>query len=57
MIEHTPTSTPVGISPMDLGYDPWSPAFVADPYPALAIPMPPSVPSRTSRLSRKPPLC
>jgi len=23
-------------SPVDLGYDPWDPAFVADPYPALA---------------------
>ena len=23
-------------SPADLGYDPWDPAFIADPYPALA---------------------
>jgi cytochrome P450 len=32
MIEHSPTSP----SAVELGYDPWSPAFVADPYPALA---------------------
>jgi cytochrome P450 len=32
MIEHSPTSR----SAVELGYDPWSPAFVADPYPALA---------------------
>ncbi len=41
MIERTPLSTPgdgppAEPSPVDLGYDPWSPAFVADPYPALA---------------------
>ena len=24
------------VSPRDLGYDPWDPAFIADPYPALA---------------------
>ncbi len=32
MIERSPTSP----SALELGYDPWSPAFVADPYPALA---------------------
>ena len=32
MIEPSPASP----SAVELGYDPWSPAFVADPYPALA---------------------
>ena len=32
MIEPSPTSP----AAVELGYDPWSPAFVADPYPALA---------------------
>jgi len=32
MIEPSPTSQAAGA----LGYDPWDPAFVADPYPALA---------------------
>jgi cytochrome P450 len=32
MIEHSPTRR----SAVELGYDPWSPAFIADPYPALA---------------------
>lgn len=27
---------PAGLLPAELGYDPWDPAFVADPYPALA---------------------
>ena len=27
---------PTSRTPADLGYDPWDPAFVADPYPALA---------------------
>jgi cytochrome P450 len=30
------SATAAGLSPADLGYDPWDPAFVADPYPALA---------------------
>ena len=30
------TTTTAGPTPADLGYDPWDPAFVADPYPALA---------------------
>ena len=29
-------ATAAGSRPADLGYDPWDPAFVADPYPALA---------------------
>ncbi len=30
------TSTTAGTTPAELGYDPWDPAFIADPYPALA---------------------
>src|SRR5258706_6883524 len=30
------SATKAGVQPVDLGYDPWDPAFVADPYPALA---------------------
>jgi cytochrome P450 len=30
------STTKAGVQPVDLGYDPWDPAFVADPYPALA---------------------
>src|SRR5258706_11267835 len=30
------SATKSGVQPVDLGYDPWDPAFVADPYPALA---------------------
>lgn len=29
------TANPQARTPADLGYDPWDPAFVADPYPAL----------------------
>lgn len=32
----TRTGDPSRLRPADLGYDPWDPAFVADPYPALA---------------------
>jgi cytochrome P450 len=28
--------TAAGPKPVELGYDPWDPSFVADPYPALA---------------------
>jgi cytochrome P450 len=28
--------TAAGPEPVELGYDPWDPSFVADPYPALA---------------------
>ena len=30
------SATKAAVQPVDLGYDPWDPAFVADPYPALA---------------------
>ena len=30
------SATKAGVQPVDLGYDPWDPSFVADPYPALA---------------------
>jgi cytochrome P450 len=30
------SATKAGVRPVDLGYDPWDPSFVADPYPALA---------------------
>jgi cytochrome P450 len=31
-----PVHATPGAAPADLGYDPWDPAFIADPYPALA---------------------
>ena len=34
--EHPAGPRSTSLSPADLGYDPWDPGFVADPYPALA---------------------